>query len=89
LASTRPHAIKLSQVLIAQELCSLSENYGEKRQFGNWCSPVETCKGSPYFGLIEELRCVLVRAIYRHEERVFNPDRKDHHWSKRKLKRDQ
>jgi hypothetical protein len=27
-------------------------------------------------------------AINRHVERVFNPDRKDAHWGKRKLKRD-
>jgi hypothetical protein len=27
-------------------------------------------------------------AINRNKERVFNPDRKDHHWGKRKLKRD-
>jgi hypothetical protein len=34
-------------------------------------------------------RAATLRAIYRNEERVFNPDRKDHHWGKRKLKRDQ
>ena len=28
-------------------------------------------------------------AIHRNKERVFNPERKDHHWGKRKLKRDQ
>jgi hypothetical protein len=28
-------------------------------------------------------------ALNRHVERVFNPDRKDTHWGKRKLKRDQ
>jgi hypothetical protein len=28
-------------------------------------------------------------ALNRHVERVFNPDRKDHHWGKRKLKRDE
>jgi hypothetical protein len=27
--------------------------------------------------------------LNRHVERVFNPDRKDTHWGKRKLKRDQ
>jgi hypothetical protein len=31
----------------------------------------------------------MMRAIHRHREREFNPDRKDHHWGKRKLKRDQ
>jgi hypothetical protein len=27
-------------------------------------------------------------ALNRHVERVFNPDRKEHHWGRRKLKRD-
>jgi hypothetical protein len=27
--------------------------------------------------------------VARHEVREFNPDRKDHHWGRRKLKRDQ
>jgi len=30
-----------------------------------------------------------MRALNRHIERVFNPDHKDHHWGKRKLKRDE
>lgn len=34
-------------------------------------------------------RIGVMRALNRHVERVFNPDRKDHHWGKRKLKRDQ
>ena len=33
-------------------------------------------------------RIGIMRALNRHLERVFNPDRKDHHWGKRKLKRD-
>lgn len=33
-------------------------------------------------------RIGVMRALNRHRERVFNPDRKDHHWGKRKLKRD-
>jgi hypothetical protein len=28
-------------------------------------------------------------ALNRHVERTFNPDRKDTHWGKRKLKRDE
>jgi hypothetical protein len=31
----------------------------------------------------------MMRALNRHVERVFNPDRKDTHWGKRKLKRDE
>jgi len=30
-----------------------------------------------------------MKTLNRHVERVFNPDRKDTHWGKRKLKRDQ
>jgi hypothetical protein len=32
---------------------------------------------------------VVMRALNRHVERVFNPDRKDARWGKRKLKRDE
>jgi len=31
----------------------------------------------------------MMQAIHRHREQVINPDREDHHWGKRKLKRDQ
>jgi hypothetical protein len=34
-------------------------------------------------------RIGIMRALNRRVERVFNPDRKDHHWGKRKLKRDE
>jgi hypothetical protein len=34
-------------------------------------------------------RIGLLRALNRHVERAFKPDRKDTHWAKRKLKRDQ
>jgi hypothetical protein len=34
-------------------------------------------------------RIGIIRALNRQVERVFNPDRKDHHWGRRKLKRDQ
>ena len=34
-------------------------------------------------------RIGLMKALNRHVERVFNPERKDTHWGKRKLKRDQ
>jgi len=33
-------------------------------------------------------RIGVMRALNRHVERVFNPDRKDHHWGRQKLKRD-
>ena len=34
-------------------------------------------------------RMATMKAIHRHKERVFNRDRKDPHWGKRKLKRDE
>jgi hypothetical protein len=34
-------------------------------------------------------RIGVMRALNRHVERVFDPSRKDHHWGKRKLARDQ
>jgi hypothetical protein len=34
-------------------------------------------------------RIGVMRALNRHVERVFNPERKDPHWGRRKLARDQ
>jgi hypothetical protein len=34
-------------------------------------------------------RAATLQAIRRNDVQVFNPDRKDPHWGKRKLKRDQ
>jgi len=39
-------------------------------------------------GPIMFARIGVMRALNRHVERVFNPDRKDHHWGRRKLARD-
>jgi hypothetical protein len=33
-------------------------------------------------------RIGVTQALNRHVERVFNRDRKDHHWGRRKLARD-
>jgi hypothetical protein len=33
-------------------------------------------------------RIGVMRALNRNVERLFNPDRKEHHWGKRKLARD-
>jgi hypothetical protein len=40
-------------------------------------------------GPIEFARIGTLRALNRHTERVFNSDRKETHWGRRKLKRDQ
>jgi hypothetical protein len=34
-------------------------------------------------------RMAALQAMHRNKKREFNPDRKDPHWGKRKLKRDQ
>ena len=39
-------------------------------------------------GPVEFARIATLRAINRHAERAFNPDRKDPHWGRRKLARD-
>ena len=39
-------------------------------------------------GAVMFARIGVMRALNRHVERVFNPDRKDHHWGRRKLARD-
>jgi hypothetical protein len=39
-------------------------------------------------GPVEFARIATLQAINRHVERVFNPDRKEIHWGKRKLARD-
>jgi hypothetical protein len=40
-------------------------------------------------GSLMHARTGVLRALNRHVERVFNPDRKDAHWGKRKLKQDE
>ncbi len=40
-------------------------------------------------GPLMHARIGMLRALNRHVERVFNPDRKEHHWGKRKLRRDE
>jgi hypothetical protein len=39
-------------------------------------------------GPLMHARVGMLRALNRHVERVFNPDRKDHYWGRRKLARD-
>jgi hypothetical protein len=40
-------------------------------------------------GPIELARIATLQALNRRVARVFNPDRKDTHWGRRKLKRDE
>lgn len=34
-------------------------------------------------------RMAVLKALHRHQVRQFNPDAKEHHWGKRKLRRDE
>ena len=45
--------------------------------------------GAERNGIMMLAQIAMLRALNRNVERVFNPDRKDHHWGKRKLKRDE
>lgn len=46
-------------------------------------------KAAEHGGPMEFARIATLRAVNRHHVREFNPDRKDPHWGKPKLKRDQ
>ena len=41
-----------------------------------------------YGGPVEFARIATLQALNRNAERAFNPERKDPHWGRRKLKRD-
>ncbi len=52
-------------------------------------NPIETRNVSHSIDSPGLARIGVMRALNRHVERVFDPERKNHHWGKRKLKRDQ
>jgi hypothetical protein len=54
-----------------------------------WQTAIEVLMLVSHCGPTMMARIGVMKALNRHVERVFNLDRKDHHWSKRKLKRDQ
>jgi hypothetical protein len=45
-------------------------------------------EAAEYGGPVLLARMGVLQAIHRHRERVFNPDRKDTHWGRAKLKRE-
>jgi hypothetical protein len=54
-----------------------------------WQAAIETLiMAAEGRGPLMHARIGVLRALNRHVERVFNPDRKDHHWGKRKLAKD-
>ena len=54
-----------------------------------WQTAIEILLLAPRGSPTMMARIGVVKALSRHVERVFNTYRKDHHWGKRKLKRDQ
>jgi hypothetical protein len=62
-----------------------SEHKMEKVQNAAYC----VTRAAEHNGPMIFAQMGMLQAIHRHHKRVFNPDRKDTHWGKRKLKRDQ
>jgi hypothetical protein len=54
-----------------------------------WQAAIEVLMLCSHGGPTMMARIGVMKALNRHVERVFNPDRKDTHWGKRKLKRNQ
>jgi hypothetical protein len=61
-----------------------------EQQLGEWQTAIACLIGAAEGrDFLMHARIGVMRAINRHVERVFNPSRKDHHWGRRKLARDQ
>jgi hypothetical protein len=53
-----------------------------------WQAAIEAQLVAEHNGPTMLARIGVMRALNRHVGRVFNPDRKDHHWGRWKLARD-
>jgi hypothetical protein len=63
---------------------------GKTRQSDEWQAAIEALlMAAEDRGPLMHARIGMLRALNRNIVRTFNPDRKDTHWGKRKLKRDQ
>jgi hypothetical protein len=54
-----------------------------------WQAAIEALMLCSHGGPTMMARIGVMKALNRHVERAFNPERKETHWGKRKLKRDQ
>jgi hypothetical protein len=62
---------------------------GKTRQSDEWQAAIEALlTAAEDRGPLMHARIGMLRALNRNVERVFNPDRKDTQWAKRKLARD-
>ena len=63
---------------------------GKTRQSDEWQAAIEALlMAAEDRGPLMHARIGMLRALNGNVERVFNPSRKDTHWGKRKLKRDE
>jgi hypothetical protein len=63
---------------------------GKTRQSDEWQAAIEALlMAAENRGPLMHARIDMLRALNRHVERTFSSSRKDMHWAKRKLKRDQ
>jgi hypothetical protein len=61
-----------------------------EQNLGEWQAATESLiMAAEARGPLMHARVGMLRALNRNVERVFNPDRKDTHWGRRKLKRDE
>ncbi len=62
-----------------------------EQQIEEWQTAVENLINAAEIGgsWLMLARTGVMRALNRNVERVFDPSRKDHHWGRRKLKRDE
>jgi hypothetical protein len=70
----------------ADYITSLTKNESD---LPGWQAAIEALMLVSRSGPTMMARIGVMKALNRHVERVFNPDRKDTHWGKRKLKRDE
>ena len=60
-----------------------------EQQLDEWQTAIEALiMAAESRGPLMHARIGVLRALNRHVVRTFNPDRKDTHWEKRKLRRD-
>jgi hypothetical protein len=60
-----------------------------EQQLDEWQTAIEVLLLVSRGGPTMMARIGVMKALNRHVVREFNPDAKEHHWGKRKLKRDQ
>jgi len=65
------------------------EAAGTEQQLEEWQTAIENLINAAEIGSgwLMLARIGVMRALNRNVERVFNPNRKDHHWGRRKLAR--